>query len=136
MTLPCLVNTPFSLKRHHGSKEVVYFKIFSKITLTCSILNFFWKHNIAQIKVSISKFSQKWHCTAQFSVFSEKRTWFKASSLFLNFLKNHSRLFIFQFSLKREHGLNQEVCLWFFSKMTLRCPVLNFLWKDNIVQTK
>ena len=39
----------------------------------------------------------------------QKTTWFKPSSLFVNFPKNDIRLFSSQFSLKRQHGSNQVV---------------------------
>ena len=58
---------------------------------------------------SISKFGQKYYYAIQFLIFSEKRTWLKPSSLFLNFLKSDSRLLSFQFSLKRQQSSNQVV---------------------------
>ena len=39
----------------------------------------------------------------------QKTTWFKPSSLFVNFPKNDIKLFSSQFSLKRQHGSNQVV---------------------------
>ena len=136
MTLYYSINTYSSLKRQHGSNRVVYFWIFSKMTLRCSVLNFFWKCNIGQSKYSISKFSLKWHYPLQFSIFSQKTTWFKPSSLFLDLLKSEITLFSSQFFLKRQHLSNQGVHFYIFSKVILRCSVLNSFWKDNIIQTK
>ena len=42
-------------------------------------------------------------------MFSEKTTWFKPSSPFLNFVRSHIMLFSFQFSLRRQHGWNEVV---------------------------
>ena len=102
-----LLSSQFSLNRQHGSNQVVYFKIFSKVTLRCSVLNFLWNDR-----------------------------WFKPSSLFLDFPKNDITLLSSQFLLKRQHGSNQIVHFYIFWKSTLRCSVLNFFWKDNMVETK
>ena len=57
----------------------------------------------------------------------QKTTWFKPSSLFVNFPKNDITLLSSQFFLKRQHGSNQVVYFQNFSKMTLRYSVLSFL---------
>ena len=75
-----LFSSQFSLKRQHGSNQVVYFLIFSKVTLRWSVLNFLWNDR-----------------------------WFEPSSLILDFLKNDITLLSSQFFLKRQHDSNQVV---------------------------
>ena len=79
------------------------------MTLSYSVLSFLGKDNMVQTKESIAKFSQKWHCAVQFSIFSEKTTWLKPSSLFLNIFKNDIPLFGSQLSMKGQNGSNRLV---------------------------
>ena len=46
------------------------------------------------------------------------------------------RYSLLKLSLKKQHGSNRIVNFYVFSKMTLCCSVLIFLWKDNMLQTK
>ena len=101
-----LFSSQFSLKRQQGSNQAVHFS-----------------------------FSQKWHYALQFSIFSKNTTRFKWISLFLNFLENDMTIFSSLFFLKIQEGSNQVVRFYIFSTMTLRCSILNFFWKDNMVET-
>ena len=102
-----LFSSQFSLKRQQGSNQAVHFS-----------------------------FSQKWHDDIQFPIFSENTRGFKPSSPFLHFLNNDITLFHSQFFLKRQHGWDQVVYFWILSKIRWCYSVLNFRWKDNMVQNK
>ena len=104
-----LFGSQLSMKGQNGCNGLVYFQICSEIPLCYSVLNFLRKDNMVQTRESISKFSLTWYEAIQFSVFSEKKRWFKPSSLFLNFLKSDIRLFSSQFSLRKKHGSNEVV---------------------------
>ena len=129
------------------------------MALRCSVHNFLWKDNMVQTKQSISRFlkSDITLFSSQFSPKTQlvsnelvcfwiflKMTWrysvlyflFKPSSPFLHFLNNDITLFHSQFFLKRQHGWDQVVYFWILSKITWCYSVLNFRWKDNMVQTK
>ena len=130
----------FLWKNNLAERKYSFFRstliLYSKMTFCYSFLNFLWKDNMVQSKKSFSKFSLTWQFTSQFSLFAEKRTLFKPSSLFLIFLENDILLYSSQFSRKRQHGSNQVVFFLIVSKMSLSCSVLHFFFKDNMVETK
>ena len=91
---------------------------------------------MVQTKLSNSKFPQKWHYAIQFSTFFQKTTRFKPSSLFLIFFPELHYVIQKSIFWKKQYGSNQIVSSKILSNTTLSWWLLNFLLKDNTVQTK
>ena len=94
-----------------------------------------WPNDHIYITTSLCKFSEKWDYPCQFSIFSEKTTWFKPSSLCLNYQNelNYAGLhFIVSDSMvQTKYSISKS-----FLKMAWHYRVLNFLVRDNMVKMK